>query len=298
MRCSILIVMFSIRLAAADLDTVPKTGFSEIPIRLAGGFAPVAAVWVGGEGPFDFLIDTGTDAVLIDPALARQFPAQPLSALALDSLNGSARVSLVTLPSLRLGGETISPVEAVVNNLDAVHRLSARIRGVIGFRLLRRFSFEIDYAKSRLALWEPGLLPPPVAGVLVPAVSEDRIVVPSLSPAARNGSWNLALDSGVAQPLIFSERLREARYDGGSYLLSTNAAQTLARSLRLDELEVGGMRWHNVAAVTMNGSASPQNNLEDGLLPACAFAAIRFELPTARAVLVPRGRMGGSACSP
>jgi len=297
-RRSFLLITLSIRLAAADLGTAPNTGVPEIPLRLAGGFAPVARVWVAGQGPFDFLVDTGTDTALIDPALARQFPSQPRAALEFDSLNGMARVFQVVLPSLRIGDETVRQVEALVDPLDAVHRLSNRIRGVIGLEFLRQFAFEIDYVKGHLSLWRSGVLPPPVPEGKVAPVAGSRIRLPAFSPAARNGRWNLTLDSGIARPLIFSERLREASYGGEAYLLSTNAAQTLAHSLTLNQLEVAGVRWRNVAAVTMKGSASPQNDLEDGLFPACAFAAVRFELSMDRAVLVPRGSKSGSACSP
>jgi len=297
---SILLIALSIRLTAADLDTARQTGFSQVPIRLAHGFAPVAPVWVGGEGPFDFLIDTGTNTVLIDPDLAKRFPSRAQSAMMLDSLNGSTRVSAMTLPSLRIGEETVSHVEAIVNNLDGVHRLSARIRGVIGINILRQFSFEIDYEKSRLALWKPGTLPPPVIGAVIPAVTEgDRIVVPFFSAAARNGHWNLALDSGIRQPLIFREQLMPAaRDDGATSLLSTNAAQTSARTLHLEELQGAGVRWSNVTALSIAGQTSPQNGLEDGLFPACAFAAVRFELAAEHMVLVPRGLITSSACSP
>ena len=298
MHRSILLIALSIRLAAADLDTIRQTGFSEVPIRLARGFAPVAPVWVGGAGPFDFLIDTGTNTVLIDPDLAKRLPSRAQSAMMLDSLNGSTRVSAISLPSLRIGDETISHVEAIIHNLDGVHRLSGRIRGVIGTNVLRQFSFEIDYAKSRLALWKAGTQPPPVSGAVVPAVTGDRIVLPFFSAAARNGHWNLALDSGIRQPLIFREQLQDDVRDDGATLLTTNAAQTPARTLHLEEMRVAGVRWSNVTALSIAGQDSPQNSLQDGLFPACAFSIVRFELAAERVVVVPRGHITSSACSP
>src|SRR5262249_52352259 len=73
----------------APLD---PTADSTLPARTLRGYLMVVGVMIDDRGPFDFLVDTGTNTTLLDPRLARELGLQARDTLRLDSLSSSAGV--------------------------------------------------------------------------------------------------------------------------------------------------------------------------------------------------------------
>ena len=63
---------------------------SKISVRRAAEYLVIAPVSINGRGPFDFVVDTGTNTTLIDPKLAAQTGMQPVDRLWINTPAGTA----------------------------------------------------------------------------------------------------------------------------------------------------------------------------------------------------------------
>jgi len=108
----------------------------------------IVQVKVNGKGPFNMMLDTGTDPSAVDIATAREL------GLKLDSIGGKASgggtgVNLAygtQLPLVELGSVTVKKLEAVAIDLTKVsERLGKPLHGVLGHSLLNGRIVQIDY---------------------------------------------------------------------------------------------------------------------------------------------------------
>jgi len=108
----------------------------------------IVQVKVNGKGPFNMLLDAGTDPSAIDLATAREL------GLKLDSdgsraSGGGTDVNLAygtRLQLVELGGLTVKNLEAAAIDLTKLsQRLGKPLHGVIGHRLLNGRIVQIDY---------------------------------------------------------------------------------------------------------------------------------------------------------
>jgi len=279
---------------------------SSVPLRIINGSILVAPVLINGQGPFDFVVDTGTNTTLMDPSLAQKLALPPAGRKLLATLTGSTVVTRYFLNSIVIDNAEINHVEALGQDLFALRQLDSRIQGILGFDLLRRFSFRIDNANRRLDLYPADEPPTFTFGVCVPVtIAQDRILVAVATEAAPHGFWNLALDSGVSRVLVFDDRFRPLDIAGNALQqgqarnpspfnsfapttrVTTNASARLGSLVKLDCLTIGNMRLHNQPVVILHSEISASGSEEDGLLPTALFRAVLFDHTTSTLVFDP-----------
>lgn len=193
-------------------------------LELRHGIPFVHAI-VNGQGPFTFIVDTGTsNQMIVSPELARKLNLPVVASRTLSDLGGHQRqlVAEVALDRLDLAGHSFSGVRAIVHS--AVEGEGA-YDGILGFALFRDVVLSLDYPHRRLELSnEPlsgtDLLPlRRVNGV--PAV-ELTIGDEQLEAQIDTGALSLSLPATVAHDLKFSgqvEKVAQARSQVSSYLL-------------------------------------------------------------------------------
>lgn len=112
-------------------------------------------VFVAGEGPFRFTLDTGASQSLVDRRLARDVDA-PIVARGrpVVGVAGAARADVARLERWRVGSVRLPSVRVAVVPLRAATGTGARpSRGLLGSDVLRRFGLvTVDYANGRLVL--------------------------------------------------------------------------------------------------------------------------------------------------
>lgn len=277
---------------------------TSVPLRVVNGSLLVAPVSVNGQGPFDFVVDTGTNTTLIDPAFADTLALQPVGTKPLATLTGATVASRYLLNSLAIGDSQVDGIEALGQPLVALRKIDPRIQGVIGFEFLQRFSFRIDNAHLCLDLYSFDETPDAKEGVRVLVnVTEDRILVSAASAVAPRGTWNLALDSGVSRILVFDDRFRpqpsmsSGMLQNGTHNLpqlssfaprpsvTTNASSRSGSLTKLDSLAIGALRLRDQPAVILHSEMSSSTSREDGLLPTALFRAVLFDRTASTLVL-------------
>jgi predicted aspartyl protease len=275
--------------------SAPNTEFS-VPVHTLKGYLMVVSVSVNGRGPFDFLVDTGTNTTLIDLQLVRELGLKPVGRMSLASMNKSVPVNRYFLQTFRVGTASVSHLEALAAPLPELQAIQAKIRGVLGMNFLLQFSFLLDYEQQRFEVFpfpEEAHAPD---GIRVRAEIHDwRILVPATSPASRGENWKLSLDSAISELLVFGERVAASgrgldRCGQVNCLMqvATNLSRQNASTVRIRDLAIAEAHFQDVPAVVLRNELLSPTDPSDGLLPASLFRSVFFDRSNATVVFSPR----------
>jgi predicted aspartyl protease len=264
---------------------------TKIAARTLRGYLMVVSVSINERGPFDFLVDTGSNTTLIDPALAAELSLKPKDRFHLASFASATEVPRYYLTTFKAGPVSVSNLEALAVPLPQLAALDSGIRGVLGMNFLLHFSFRLDYEHQALELY------PSPEGVRIPAglrvpveINESRLLISVVSSASPRGSWKLALDSGISQFLVFQERIvspTACREASCLVQVSTNLADHSASAVMLSDVSIADARLPDMQVVVLRNDLQKPSDPQDGLLPAAPFRSVFFDRGSATIVLSP-----------
>jgi predicted aspartyl protease len=182
-----------------------------VPFRLAGGGNPLVLVptHVGGRGPYDFILDTGSAIVLLTPELASELNVAIDETREARGAGGAVQVSLGVVDSIAIGNREQRNV-AVGITAD-LHRISqaigAHVDGNLGFNYLRHYTIELDYQDSTIGFISGDLVGARPGRATIPfrLASPDKplIVVPVFVNGT--GPHDFVLDTGASATVLSLE---------------------------------------------------------------------------------------------
>jgi len=241
----------------------------------------VVPVFINGQGPFRFVLDTGSSACLIDESLVRELAFQSRSKTRMMSAAGISDVLVYRMDSLKLGDFEALNVQAVsvAEKSDVLTRL--RARGFLGFSFLSRFNFLLDY-KSQSITFDTGLtVESSNEGVYSLDRSQGLCVV--LLPVG-NAFARFILDSGADGLMLFN-----TAHFPYARVTSTSVVHTPYGERQVTRAEISGLRIGkktlNKQKVTILTGQGPEGC--DGLLPAKMFSSLYFDNRADRLVVNP-----------
>lgn len=246
-------------------------------------------VFINGRGPFEFLLDTGTETSLIDPALARDLGLSATDHLTLYTPNGEKTLARAFLPKVTLGTVSGNNLEVLVDRSEAITNLGSKLRGVLGQNFLSQFDLLLDYKQKLLTLFAGPSPDEAIAGTHIPFHLEHG--TPLLIAKGSNGAdLRLLLDSGSSNFWLFTREASGFLNDpaGRSATLQTAAKATPAISGMVRVLSLGDTRLRNVPALLTEKLA--QESTVDGLLPTCLFQTVYFNNREGYAIVSPSSR--------
>jgi predicted aspartyl protease len=170
---------------------------------------PFAMVSINGQGPFRFVIDTGTGAeAIITSQLAEKLAIPHSGRLRLTdpSGKGSQIMPTVVIDSLQVAGVEFTGVKAAVHSLSDTE---GACQGLLGFKLFRDYLLTLDYPDRRMSL-SSGELVPDNEQLVLPFRMPDDIPIVSLAIGTKridtlidSGGTGLSLPEGFAAQLQF-----------------------------------------------------------------------------------------------
>ena len=267
-----------------------------VRLRLLGGRLVVVPVYLNDQGPFDFLLDTGTNSTILTPELAARLGLRPVDRVTLITVGGERDVPRALLHKVAVGGSTSADVEALVSGLEQVRKLDRRVSGVLGQNFLGRFNYTLDY-NGRAVEFHGGGVPP--AGERVSfGVDEGRLIVGAFCGAPDPRVLRLVVDAAATDLVLFDDSrgsLALALSARAVGFFQTESGSGVARLARLRSLRVGDSKLKDVPVALLRGPATHVARAEDGLLPTSLFDAIYFNHDDRYMIFNPR--LTGSAPS-
>jgi hypothetical protein len=164
----------------------------EVGLRVVEGRPVVDGVYVDGNGPYRFLLDTGTTMNMIDPVVAKAagwratYRTEVASSLGLILVPGAEGLRVT------LGEASAEDQKFLFHKMELVRELSGSIQGILGQSFLSRFDYLIDMRGKRLVF---GKQDAPGNKTRLWESYERAVVSTSLG--------KMVLDSGAAQIVLF-----------------------------------------------------------------------------------------------
>jgi hypothetical protein len=274
------LLMFS-SYTRAQATAGPST-LSAIHFRSPRGSSIVVPVYMNENGPFDFLLDTGSTITFIDPELLRSLKLDVIEGGTVTALTGKSTIPLAIAQTVSIGPLIQSKVELGARDLAGLHEMDSKIRGVLGQNVLRNADYLIDYHNRTIEFDFGGSLAALLDGERINTVRLEtpdnpnywNTEVPVTLAESNPHNINLILDTGSASVVLFSDSLDLAR-------LSTRAS--LPVSMRDDtgtrrssagypaQIHVGHISLGIEAQVMAAGFKGLGVN---GLLPTAGFGSV------------------------
>jgi hypothetical protein len=266
-------------MAALLLLPTSSNAKSRVRFRILNGHLIVVPTYVNGRGPFDFLVDTGTNTTLIDVGLAAELELKPLRKQSLRTFTGSEEASRYSLGPITVGAHCVPRLAALAVEMSTIHRVDPRIRGLLGLDFLLEFDFLLDYGHQQIELYDPTETPDLAAGTRIPIEIRDaRILMTTRTAASVTGSWRVALDSGITNMALFEDRIGASqdslRSRDGKILITTVLSSLATNTATVHDLTLANLRLRDVSVLVLPTNPELQRGIEDGLMPASFFRSI------------------------
>ncbi len=276
---------------------------ASLPFLLVNRHQIVLAVSINHAGPYDLLLDTGTQLTIVSPSMAAELHLTTTGAAVVEGAGFHQPASFTQLDLLDAGSHAVANQKVLVYDLLNLRTVDPRLRGILGEDFLEHFDMLIDYADGLVCLDDSAVMRtlvkgPHIALVTPPQAAGGAPLPKLLIIAARlSGETHpvrLMLDSGANIPYLTntSQHLVPQRTSfGGASLVGSGADgdQKVFAALPPQKVRIGSVELPSVTFLTLAypGKGSRASEF-DGLLTMDLFRRVFISQAGHFAVLEPR----------
>ena len=136
--------------------------------QLSGGVILFKALFANYPDTLNFILDTGSGGISLDSTTVDYFKITPTpSEMTILGIAGIRKVSFIYNQKLRLPGLTVDSLNFHINNYDILTQVyGEKIDGIVGYSLLSRYIFKLDYDSLRVSIFTNGRMKYPRGGWL------------------------------------------------------------------------------------------------------------------------------------
>lgn len=237
----------------------------EITLTSDGADRMTVPVSVGGSGPYQFLVDTGSERTVISKELARQLRLSSGRSAVLHSVMGANNIDTVHIPHLQVSSNTLSIVDA-----PALGASNIGADGMLGIDSLRSQRVMFDF-KSKTMSITPSNRP-------LERIDGDTIVVRARSRGGRliftqakidGKRVSVIVDTG-SQVTIANLALQKLLSKKGHVAIpetvtieSVTGEQMSANVTRVAQVELGGVTLTDLSIAFADAHIFRQLDLDD-----------------------------------
>jgi Aspartyl protease len=298
---SLAVVLFPAALSSALQAEAHCPGNADsIRLRFTGRSLIAVPVRLDNTGPYDFVVDTGTQITTIDPQLAVDLHPKQLGETRVTGVGTYAHAAYAQLASLQAGTYTFKEPLILVRDLMQIQQTDPHIRGILGLNFLEHFDLLLDYGHRILCLDQTtrmqqkvtgkriGLIPPPHPDPYVP-YTLPMIVSTRVSGISKRPLL-LQLDSGIDVPLLFEygKQLPHVQTMATSQHRRDADEVSLAFAVLMpQDIQVAAHSFRQISFVTPldPGKDIPVKPDVDGLLPTSLFRSVFISYTNRFAIL-------------
>jgi hypothetical protein len=260
---------------------------ASVPLHLVNRHQMIVAVSANHSGPYNFLLDTGTQITMVDPSLAAELHLSTSGEAEVASVGFHAAASFSNLDLLEVGSHAVTNQKVLVYDLQNLQVPGLNIEGVLGEDFLEQFDMLIDNAHSLLCLDNSAAMRADVKGQHIPLVAPAQAVDSSPLPkslivAVRLSDGmrpiRLMLDSGTNTPFLYdpSQYLAIGLFRGASWHgRGAGGTQRAFMALPPQDVKIGSLELSKVVFLTLEG-VQKNSHISgfDGLLTLGLFRSV------------------------
>lgn len=203
-------------------------------------------VTIMGQGPFDFMLDTGAQATVLSIDLADHLELNDREQATLIGMASSRQVETTIVPQLGLGSRTFNIRTAAI--VEGAHIGGAD--GILGLDSLQNQRVLLDFANSQILIADADELGGN-SGFEIVVRARERLGQLIIHRAEIDGiRVAVIIDTGaqgsVGNPEL-RERLRRARRRDDAVMTDVNGVQITGETVISERLVIGGMELRNVS---------------------------------------------------
>jgi len=251
---------------------------SIVKFKLLRDYMIVIPVTVNGAGPYEFLLDTGSNTTFVNAEFARALRLRPIDRVELVTVAGSQVVPRARLESVSVGAKSAPKLEALFSDLREARAIRPEICGILGQNFLSQFNYLINYRERRIEFEDGVELEKSLCGERTPIeLREGRALISS----AGRERLQLVFDSGTPAMILFNADARVSGLyrepgDPKTYQLNSNLGSQVVWQRRLRNFSIGGVEFHDLRVTLCEAEDGCAGRVEDGLLPTSLFQNIYF----------------------
>lgn len=227
-----------------------------LPFRVGYGGRPVVSVFVNGQGPFDFVFDTGASQTAVFRNLARRSgveqaigPERRVFSFAGFAVQPTTRIDLVML-----GPDRFADVPALL--FDDWDNQDATPQGVLGLDIIARYAFALDVAAGEIRFYDAAAAPAfsglgwESASVFWENFGVSSQPLPVVSGVLDTAKFSALLDTGLETSVgnralvdSFARGSLKLRFGRATRLADANDEVAQLFSIRYANMRIGGVRY-------------------------------------------------------
>ena len=136
--------------------------------QLTGGVVMIKGLFGNFPDTLNFILDTGSGGISLDSTTVDYFQIKPTPTdLTILGIAGSKKVSFIYNQRLKLPGLTVDSLNFHINDYDILTSVyGEKVDGIIGYSVLSRYIFWINYDSLKINIYSNGRLKYPRGGWL------------------------------------------------------------------------------------------------------------------------------------
>ncbi len=224
---------------------------SQIKFNLVGKEQALILVpaFANGQGPFDFVLDTGAGTTILRSELAELLGIQAGETKEALGAGGKVKVFLSQIQSLALSSAQQENLSLAVTDLTELSTaINTKVDGIVGYNFLKYFCIEIDYESRTLTFFREKILSTPSTGdIKFTLAHESKPLILVSTFVNDQGPYQFAVDTGASSTVIATELAQQMSLQTVEAEALTGAGGKIeASSGQLESLRLGETTLHQV----------------------------------------------------
>jgi hypothetical protein len=258
-----------------------QTALTRIPMEEVAG-KQIVQVSINGTGPYDFVLDTGSNVSLVRRSLLRKWKGSTGERVTIVTVLGEERQQRkLWAESVSVAGFSVQHLE--LNAFDGAQAglLDGRVQGILGENFLEHFDLLIDNDRRTVTLDSTSSLAATMVGehlqisgfgIFNNALTRDRLVIKLRMPSYLQGPLSFLVDSGTNTAVLYPGQggfairaMQSSQHGDLSGLDGRQSCQMQKATLELGTVTFGGIELATCEGLTRNKMDT------DGVLPTRVF---------------------------
>lgn len=214
------------------------------------------ALFANYPDTLNFILDTGSGGISLDSTTVEYFKITPTpSDMTILGIAGVRKVSFIYNQRLRLPGLTVDSLNFHINNYDILTQVyGEKIDGIVGFSVLSRYIFKIDYDSSMISIFSNGRIKYPRGGWLYEPILRTLPVQTARIRDAVSADSRFLFDIGAGLCLMLNKDfIEDSNFLDKKRVLYAKEAEGVGGKIDMQltvikEIKLGPYKFKNIPA--------------------------------------------------